>query len=73
MQNASNQIKKGYVIFPILIFKTDSAERNAKLEQKQTAFSLNNSITQCNLLCISNEGYLVGLETRLITYFSDLL
>lgn len=53
-------------------FETDSRDLKNKLDQIQPDYFLNDFITLCNLLCISNEGSLVYLTTILITYLSDL-
>lgn len=43
------------------------------MEQTLTAFSLNDYVTLCNLLCtISNEEFVVALEIRISIYLSDL-
>lgn len=68
IQKTTDNIKGNTIFLDLVV--TDSTE--AKLEHVQTAFSLNNLMILRNLICISNEGFLVDLATQLVSYFCDL-
>lgn len=73
MQTASDQKRNRIHDFSGFDFKTDCTKFKVKMEQTLTAFSLNDFVTLCNLLCtISNEEFVVALEIRISIYLSDL-
>lgn len=65
--------KKRICDFSGFHFQTNSTDLKNKVDKIQNDFPLNDLITICNLLCISNKGFLVNLITRYYLLHANII